>query len=227
MKRAVLSEAEMAATVVAELQRFGYETYEEVFTGNRADIVGVRGPVLAVVECKVSLSLQFLNQLLAWEGKANVIIGAYALGRFGVAVHRVCRSAGIGLWQIDGPDIIATRVPPRLFRKIDARLRQALAPQNKSGASVPAGTNGGGYYTPFRDTCDALRKIVASRPEGMLLREALSQFSHHYASDKNAMAALPKLIRSGVIQGIRVDNGTPLKIFPAGVQAPVPLEHRS
>ena len=216
--RAPLSETELATTVLAELQRFGYETYEEVYAGNRADIVAVQGPVLAVVECKVSLSLKFLDQLLEWRGQANHIIAAYAGGRYNGAFDFVCRSAGIGVWEVRGAQHIVIRCHPRLFRKTGSRLRRALSPQNRSGAGVSAGTNGGGYHTPFRETCQTLRAIVARHPDGILLRDALTQFNHHYSSNKVAMSSLPKLIRSGVIKGIREDLATPLKLYPAPIE---------
>lgn len=216
MKRSPISEAEMAAAVVAELQRRGFDTYEEVYSGARCDIVGLNGPVVVAVECKTSLSLQLLDQMLGWKGHASFIIGAVPeRGSSGKrAARTLLRHEGFGLWEARGRDRIDVWVKPRMFRQIDRRLRDACVSENRSGASLPAGSPGGGYFTPFRDTCNELLKIVNAHPDGIMLREALTLLDHHYSSDKVAMSSLPKLIRTGVIKGIRVNSGTPLKIYP-------------
>lgn len=210
-----ISEADMAAVVVADMQRMGYETYEEVSVSNRADIVGVRGPVLVVVECKSSLTTQLMDQLLRWEGQAHLVIAA--VGKWpSSSAREFCRCKGFGIWQVGGRNI-QTLLSPKLTRRIAPTLRNALHPENKSGVSLPAGSPGGGYFTPFRGTCMELRRIVKDTP-GIELREALRQFAHHYASDRSAMVNLPSLIREGAVPGVRVETGKPLKLYPVEVK---------
>lgn len=211
------TEAEIARFVVEELQRQGYVTYEEVSgkLSKRADIVAVRGPVTAVIECKRALSLRFLDQLTPWLSFANVTIGAYQSGRVGPAVGRYCRSEGIGLWAVHPPEEIVEKVAPRIFRQAGVNwLRDALCDEQRSGEYAQAGSMGGGYFTPFRGTATALRRIVEKQP-GIELRAALQAMKHHYASEKSAMTSLPALIRKGVVQGIRLDDTERrLRLFP-------------
>lgn len=210
------SEAEMARIVVTELQRLGYETYEEVSLGRggqRADIVGVLGPIIAVVECKMSLSLKLLDQLTEWQGRAHRIIGAVPRYRRGATVHRYFRTEGFGLWTVSRfEDGIDEQITPRLQRRVDMRIRRYLRPEQRSGEYARAGASGGGYYTPFRGTVRELEDLAREKP-GIELRQAVKEISHHYSSARTAMSSIPAMIRAGVILGLRVE-GSPLKLYP-------------
>lgn len=214
-----MSEEEMARLVVTELQRQGFVTYEEVslgYAGNRADIVATRGPVLAVVECKASLSLRLLDQLTEWAGQAHLIIGAIGKGRHGAATLAFCRSQGIGLWTVGASEVFEV-VAPRLHRRAAvSRVRKVLRPEHQSGEFARAGSMSGAYYSPFRGTVKALQETVRQTP-GIELRDALKAIGHHYASTRSAMSAIPALITKGVIVGVRVE-GRPLRCYP--VEAP-------
>jgi hypothetical protein len=209
------SEADLARSVLTELQHQGYETYEEVSAiGKRADIVAVRGRVIMVVETKTALSLQLLDQLARWDGFAHYIIAAVPLGRVSAAAQQWLRHHGHGLWKV-GCDEIHEDISPRLARTaLDHWIRNALSPEQRSGDYAKAGSNSGGYWTPFRNTCKELQRIVQSEP-GIELRVALGKFSHHYASAKSARSALPGLIRKGIVQGIRLDDSERrLRLYP-------------
>lgn len=216
MKRSAdISEEYLARRVVTELQRQGFVTYEEVSTGyggKRADIVGVRGPVVAVVECKTSLSLKLLDQLAAWRGKAHLIIGAHGFTRGGQSAERYCRLEGFGLWGV-GFEQIKESVAPVLYRSVQSGIRGKLRDQQRSGEYAKAGTQGG-YWTPFGQTVRDL-KIYAGQNPGAELRTALHDIQHHYHSIRSAVSAIPALIRSGVIKGLKVD-GNPLKLYLDG-----------
>ena len=211
------SEAVIARGVVTELQRQGWTTYEEVVAGDaerRADIVARRGPVLAVVECKTNLSLKLLDQLTWWLGQAHLVIGAIGFGRLGPTVRAYCKHTGIGIWA-GGCEELREVIEPRLWRRADtSRLSRHLQAEHKSGKYAKAGTQGG-YFTPFRQTCDLLR-IVATENPGIELREALRAMAHHYSNNRSAMSSLPALIRRGVIQGVRLeDSSKTLRIYPS------------
>ena len=205
-----VSEERLARSVLTELQRQGYETYEEVSTGNnRADIVAVRGPVVAIVECKVNLSLRLLDQLTQWIGGANTLIAAFGGGRVGVTVKRYCEHEGFGLWSVCG-DEIKEYVAPRLVRCTATSVRRALRPEQQSGEYASAGTMGG-YFTPFRRTVRGLTDYALKHP-GVELRVALKDVQHHYSTMRSAVSAIPALVRRGVIQGLRVE-GKPLRLY--------------
>lgn len=211
-----VTETELARHVVMELQRQGYEMYEEVAVGSfnrRADLVGRRGSVLVVVECKVRMSLHLLDQVVSWRGFANLVIGAYNLGRCGPVVKEICRALGIGLWHV-GSSGCDERVRPHLIRRVQDGLRRSLRPQQQSGEYAAAGSPGGGYWTPFRSTAHSLTTLVHAEP-GITLGDAMRRIDHHYNTMASAKSALPALIRRGVIDGVRVTDGRPLRLYPS------------
>lgn len=223
------TEAEIGRAVVAELQREGFETYEEVGLGARADVVGLRGPVLIVVECKVSMGLAVLEQCFGWLGQAHMVIAATAYSRPNRVAQRFMKSEGIGHWVATWGDTdrgyefaiqrgrYTHHIEPRLFRRAATRrLRDLCVPETKSGSAVcAAGTNQGGHWTPFRATCALLLQIAKDDP-GIELRKALAQVKHHYASTSSAMGSLSVLIRAGHVKGVRCEyDGRHLKLFAA------------
>lgn len=206
------NEADVAIAVVAELQRAGWETYEEVSTaGRRADIVGTRGPLVYVVECKQRFSLKLLDQLTKWHGYANYIVGAYDSGRVGAAGETFAHALGIGLWGV-GYGEIHQRIAPKLQRRVHSLLLKSLRPEQRTGEYAQAGTNSGGYFTPFRATCRDLHTYVLHNP-GVPLRDALKAISHHYSSNGSALSSLPGLIRTGKVPGLRIEDGRPLRLY--------------
>lgn len=215
------TEAKLAAKVVAELQRQGYATYEEVSGGygaSRADVVAVRGAVLMVVECKVGFSLKLMDQLTQWLGLANYVVGACGFTKLGVAARRYLTTQGIGLWTV-GFKEIHSEVSPRLHRRASVRLRDALRPEQQSREFAAAGTQGG-YWTPFRATCRELTEI-AKREPGIELRAALKLFKHHYANDRSALSSVPDVVKRGLLPGIRCED-RPLKLYPVQATATIP-----
>jgi hypothetical protein len=215
-KLVAVSEEEMARGVVTELQRQGWDVYQEVTGGRgerRADIVGVRGPAIMVVECKTSLSLRLLDQLMWWRGYANIIVGAFGGGRVGDAADSLCKATGVGLWSV-GANEVSEKIAPRFHRRTWDGLKKSLRPEQRTAEYAQAGSQGG-YWTPFRATCRALYEVAKKEP-GIPLREALRRIEHHYASEKSAVSALPALIRRGVIAGVRVTDGAPLRVYLDG-----------
>ena len=221
MARSKITEAELARIVVTELQRLGYDTYEEVQCGSgskRADIVAIQGSISMIVEVKLSLSLALLDQLTHWVGLANRIVGAIPPKRLSVSANSYCRMRGFGLWLVDNAydTHIDERIVPRTmrFKYPHLGIRRWCKSEHQSGEYASAGSKGGGYWTPFNQTCKTLSGIVRRNP-GIKLKDALDQFNHHYSSKNSAMSSLPDLIRRGVVEGIQIKaQGRYLCLWP-------------
>lgn len=221
MPPAFASEQEMGPPVAAWLRDRGFDVYQEVRPhqgGARADLVGLaeRKPrIVAVVELKKSFSIDVLHQAHSWREHAHLVYvavpaitgrgGGWSLRRF---CHRVAADYGIGVLELKPPDrwardaALEERVPAQLRRRVDDTLSSFLRPEHKTFAA--AGTNGGGYWTPFRDTATRLAAIVINHgAPGIPLKQALKELGkHHYANDASARACLSTLARQGVIDGI-------------------------
>ncbi len=221
-------ETAVAAPVVAWLEEQGWDVYQEVtFGGPIADIVATRGPLVLVVECKTSLSLDVIEQAAGWVQAAHLVFVAVPQARSHRSfAERVLRWQGVGMLLVDIPkrytptygataaELVRQRVEAPLHRRAPGsdRLRAALRPEHKTAA--PAGHAGGSRWTPFRETAERVARAVAARP-GITLKELLSDTSTHYRSVAAARSSLTKWIEAGVVKGVRLErDGKALRLWP-------------
>lgn len=208
-------ETEIAAPVVAWLRDLDWEVYQEVQLpgGRRADIVGVRGPLVWVVEVKASVSLQLLEQAIEWLRFAHYVSIAAPPGKWQVNrfISTVTRDYGIGAFlahaRIAGyqEPYAAEHWRPELHRRADvSRLRSVLCDEQKS--TLAAGSKSGGYWTPFRSTCDALRRFLEDHP-GATLKKAIDGIAHHYATPASARGSLRQWILAGKVPMVSLVDG--------------------
>jgi len=213
------SEQLLARAVVEWLTVGGWEVYQEVATPQgRADIVAVRGAVRWAIEVKTQLNLAVMDQAYrnaAWFHFSSIAIPAparlpFATPRNWALAHDIAQKLGFGV----------LRLIPRHGGE-EHQVKQDIAPKlNRRPGTVhlheeqktwcAAGSNHGGHFTRFQSTVQRLTRYISGRP-GISLKEALKAIDHHYASIPSGTAALSKLIREGVIDGVRLDNG---KLYP-------------
>lgn len=217
------SEAELAEHVIAWFRANQWAVYQEVpFCGSAADIVVTKGPVVGVAETKQSLGLDVLCQAHSWIGKANFVWCAIwepkrSQNRFG---KTVAKQFGIGVFHVDDQawniDPVNLVLPAQFMRRIDNRLRDALRPEMMDGKYGKAGTQSGGRFTPFRETCEGLLAVVRDNP-GIELKPAIKLLKkHHYASDSAARVNLKKMIERGVVRNVKmIQEGKRLILFEA------------
>lgn len=218
IQQAKATEVDMARNVVAYLQSEKWECFKEVQLGwgsRRADIVAVRDPIVAVVECKLSLSLEVIEQAVGWKHHAHwcwIAVPRLKSGRrMGIALD-ILRHYGLGLIEVrEGDTTVAVR--PLLNRKpmcLD-RLKSALREEQKTWAE--AGSKSG-FYTEFAATCREVLERVRTSP-GITTKALIDGLQHHYATDASARASLLKWGSRGSIKGVRVErNGKEMRWFP-------------
>jgi hypothetical protein len=209
-------ETELAARVVAHLRAQRWEIYPEVRpAGLRAcaDIVAVQGPLVWVVETKLSFGLSVIEQAHDWRKHAHVVSVAVPWSERTRMAEIICRRLGIGVLRV-GPSSIDERCLPAFNRKaLAGRLRDALTERHKSYAAP--GSAQGPRYTPFKRTCEEVVDVVRARP-GLLLGELLDRVKTHYLNRATARGCLPRWIREGVLPGVRMErDGRRLRLFPA------------
>lgn len=213
-----MKETEVAAQVVEYLESDEWDLYQEV---DDIDIVGKRGRLLCAVECKTALTWKVCEQALDRRGLVHWVWVAHPVHRAKghrrgtwnrpstYAQHCLERD-GIGLlWlYVDGERMhIEQAHPPKFNRRVPDYLHRRLRPEQKrSSAGSPAGGN---VWSPFRDTCERLRRLLDRSGDGILVKSAIEQLQHHYASDTSAYAALVEWTRRGSVGGVelRKENG--------------------
>lgn len=237
-----VSEQEIAAQAVEYFQERGFEVYQEVpfFGAGYVDIVSTLGPITWVVEVKKQMGIEVLAQarrslpyancvsVLTPEPKRRSVVGTWA---------EVLDRAGIGFMVIREPGRIETvksylhisefnpdKYPPASYtfaaqemyapfrRKVFPHLRNSLREQHKTYTA--AGSAAAKRYTPFKETCDKLKRRVEQEP-GVLLGNAIADITHHYANATSAKGCLSALIQAGNVPGIRAEKqGRAVVLFP-------------
>jgi len=225
------SEVELARVVVTHFEAMGWDVYQEVpIPGGIADIVAVLGPRVALIECKLHLSLDLLAQLRRRRGQAHLLYAAtpqpsskrgysegramaeWVLGQLGVGLLEVRRS-----YREHGTSwICKVERDAALLRRAETdKIRSSLRPEHKTYAA--AGSPNGGVWTPFRATCTELASFVAAHP-GCSMREAIDGIRHHYVSDVSARSALGGWIERGKVPGVRAElDGRRKRLYPIEV----------
>jgi hypothetical protein len=218
--RRPVSEVDLARPVIVLLEEHGYSVSQEVQVGKRrADLVAIQGEKVMVVETKLHLSWELLLQGLHWKRYAHLVMVAtcFADSEERSAARKALMCFGIGLVEVAGQRAVITVDPIPNGRADTYEITSVLRPEHKTSAR--AGTNAGGYHTPFKGTSNALVAYVREHP-GEALRDIVGAIPHHYASKLEAIKRLEKMIQHEVIKGIRIERrGGRAYLYPAEQEA--------
>lgn len=199
------SESQLVEAARDWLRADGWDCYFEVAPWGsgaaRADIVATRGPLLAVVECKLTLSIGLLEQCRGWNRFAHITWAAVPWCDPSSLQEDVCELVGCGLVGFGrferGGSVLRV---PTLRRRVDhARIRRHLG--EAQAATQPGSSS---FSTPFTATCTRLRTIVREQGGRIAVKEAISKLDHHYSSPACARSSLISRAEAGVVDGVRV-----------------------
>lgn len=193
-----MKETELAASVIAWLEARDWDVYQEVQLsgyGGRADIVAVLDSKWVwVIECKMSLGLEVIGQAMMWQAHYRSV--AVPAPRRWTRASQVGRAvavqyARVGVLAVSRGGSIYEDSPAPLMRQHHAaavRIRERLDPLQK--VLVPAGSNAGGYLTPYRYAIMQVREYVEAHP-GCTLQQIMDELGKmHYASETGAKQTL-------------------------------------
>lgn len=216
------SEESLGEAVIAWLEDLKLNVYQEVelkHTNGRCDVVAVRDERwIWTIELKTRFGLEVLSQAERWlrMGYAHRSSIAIPVPVHSDALHlglRVANTLGVGVIVVGG-ESVREMVAPRFLRAPrSGAMLQTLEDGHKTAAK--AGTNGGGFWTPFRSTCNTLREYVARHP-GAKLKDAIEGIKHHYASNASARAHLAGWIERGLVEGVELkrDEAGKITLWP-------------
>lgn len=219
-RRDFTTEAELVARAAEWLRTDGWECYFEVAPWGsgaaRADIVGTRGSLLTVVECKLSLGWSVLQQCETWLRYAHLVWAAVPFADSRGMPERVAEILGIGVLRVSAEEWARKVTAHAGFRRrVDTeKLRGALCQAQRD--TTPGSR--GAYATPFQATCSALRAAVKDAGGRLAAKEAIAGLRHHYSNASCARRSLIERTERGVVEGLRIAR--------EGVRAPRVTRHR-
>jgi hypothetical protein len=219
MSDATQIERNVAAPVCDYLRDMGWDVYEEVCAiAGRADIVGVKGRLVWVIEAKARMCLQLLGQTKRWLPYAHFVSVVVQGQKYGhqrndgdVFADGALEGMGAGKFEYkfhplaSWEECLREKIKPEFRRKVDASLILSRLHEKQKTVGL-AGSRGGGYYTPFRGTCDALLDYVKHH-NGCSLKSAIDSIKHHYRSPGTAVNCMRSYIDKGIVKCIRNEGG--------------------
>lgn len=209
MKKKKITEQDLAKVVSTHFINQGYEVYKEVVakkTSKRADMILVKDDVYINIETKLTFSNKLLEQVYFWKHnchKAYLCIPSKkentpSKNKF---LHKICEDYGIGVIYV-----YFNRSEPYVSIEIESSFNSE--PENlptlycEQKESV-AGTNKGGYITPFKITWQNITKYLSnSNQQEVEINELLSNISHHYKNNASAKLNIIKLINWNVLHDL-------------------------
>jgi len=203
-----MKETDLAMKVIEWLTDQKWDVYQEVqVRGPIADIVAKQGPVIWIIETKMTLSLSVIGQAHEWLPWANYVSVAVPAGKrsMGFAAN-VLKTYGIGLlrvnqYEYDWSSAVSEVRHPALRRNIGKEVLNALKEAHKTYAE--AGNNQGRHWSPFKETCLQIYRYVRVN-EGCTLKDVLNSVNHHYATPASARSCIPKWAEAGKMEKIKV-----------------------
>ena len=212
-----MKETDLAAVVIEYLKDLKWDVHQEV---GGIDIVAVQNGLVWGIECKLGLGLKVIEQATrnrVWVHHSSIAVPDRTKYAF---AEMICMQLGIGMLSVDVEGKWGRRVREDVRarwcgkhnRAHIKRLRNRLNDDTRHYAT--AGSPSPKTWTPFKDTCREVLRYVHKNP-GCTTKELVEGIKHHYRTEKSALGCLLKYGREGVIEGIEVVDGRPVRWYEA------------
>ena len=195
----MIKETDLAKVVISNISD-AYVIYKEVdaYKG-RCDIVALSGKIQWGIEIKSTLGIPVLEQAYNWLGAIHYVSVATPTMP-GKLCKNICRSFGIGCIYINAKQNgIEEIIPPKFFRKA-----KGLKLHEEQKYWCDAGSQSGGYFTPFKRTVNSLTNEIKKHPNGLEVSRAIRAIETHYKSMSTAKSCLVDYIKKGIIPGLKL-----------------------
>lgn len=194
-----MSEEDLCKVLVWWLKELDWEVYQEVdLGGSSVDVVATKGSLLWAIEAKTSIGAKVIDQAVRWTGQAN-LISVFTAHSYRAAYCYRDYMGLKGIGWLTGDFTVSEKIRPRLLRRCGLQIRRHLHERQKTYA--PAGNAYGARWSPFRQTCEALKGFVQANPE-CSMKAAVDGIKHHYASASSARNSLATWIVAGKVPGV-------------------------
>lgn len=217
MKKPKLSEQELATRVIAALNAYGWECYQEIqprFTNCTLDILAVQRPLFIAIECKLQMNLKLLLQARGWRPYAHyvyaVVPGEISAWNDEAKIFEACGVRLLGLGEIE------SRNPIVYGRPMDSGLpmnrhayvedwKSFLRPEYQAHTDGCAGCAGAPKLTRYCCTIIDLTEMVRNWP-GIKVKTLVQKVPTHWASPKAAAGRIIELAAQGVLSEFHLER---------------------
>lgn len=214
-----MKETELAEQVVGWLEAQNWTIYQEVqfrHLGGVADIVAERNGILWIIETKLSMSIEVLNQASAWPAHyRSIAVPGTSNRRNNKRDYRVARDYYlVGVIEVSRGDIYESVKPPAFLKnhKTAKKMISQLTELHKTYAK--AGSKAGSHLTPYKMTMIEIQRHLKVHP-GCTIDDLFKQYgSMHYASKSSFKGNLLKCLDSFEADWCRIDKSSnPYKLY--------------
>ncbi len=196
-----MKETDLLKPVIAWLQAQHWKVYQEVqiFCGGPViDIVGVRDKLRWAIEGKTSFSLTVIEQ--AYRNQAFAQLSSVAVpsprgSRGNGFASWICQNFGIGVLEVSPASKeypVSQTVMPHIRRRVLHNYLSGALSDHRNVAE--AGTNGGGYWTPYKATMHDVRRFLENHGPATI-REIIEHVRTHY-SERSEISSLQSSLRN-------------------------------
>lgn len=203
-----ITEADLAKIVSDYFKEQGYEVYNEVLankTSKRADMILLKDGIYTNIETKLTFSNKLLEQVYFWKHNSHKAYLCIPSKRDNLPsknkfLHKVCEDYGIGIIYVyfnKSIPYVSIELESS-FNSEPENLPELFSQQKESFA----GTNKGGYITPFKITCGNIVSYLQSINKEVEIGELLNNISHHYKNNASAKQSIIKMINWNVLENI-------------------------
>jgi len=192
-----MKETELAKKVISWLKDYNWDIYQEVPIKDRvADIVAVQNNLIWIIETKLSLNLKVIAQADYYKRYAHFVSIATLPPKKGISsiISEILVWKKIGYISVGNS--IFEGFPAILNRNIS---KIQLFDEQKHYSE--AGNNEGKRYTPFKNTCKEVIRVVSNN-QGILFKDLINNIKHHYRTPSTAKNCIKKWIELGYIENI-------------------------
>lgn len=175
-----MKESDLYEPVKKWLEKNGYSVFSEVsprYSSRRADVVGMNPETTAVVELKLSLSLDLLDQAVNWSSRkyANYVFIAVPWNKKGSPridndlINYICKQFNIGVLFVQkyNDELYIEDKPyikPKYIKvnKKETNFRDTIEQfkQEYINSDLKGGHSGGGYVTQYRVTIERVKELL-------------------------------------------------------------------
>jgi len=208
-----MKETELAEIVISWLENQHWDIYQEVCVpGGVIDILAVRNNRCWAIETKTKLSLTVMDQ--AFRRTTHYRSVAVPRSKYSdhYLQHKIAKNyLYIGVLEINPiSKQVEEIIEAKLMREYNfyaKNIINKLTPEQKTYAK--AGTNNGGYYTPYRQTIDEIKTFLRRHP-GSTIKDIVGHLDryklHHYASPNSAKQSIKIALNNWESETFRKDT---------------------